>query len=296
MAEHAARIRIGVAGWDYPDWAGVVYPPGAARGFDRLAFVARFVELVEINSTFYRPNTARTALSWLRRTESQARFRFATKAHRSWTHERDPDLDAAVPPTLDGLRPLLEAERLSALLVQFPQSFHWGEPARERLSRILERVAGWPVAVELRHVSWDRDEAAAWLRERRAGWCVVDQPRVGRSTAPARPRVTAPLAYVRLHGRNRANWFRENAGRDARYDYLYPVAELEPLADAARSMAGQAAELLVVQNNHFRGQALVNALQLRHLIEQRRPAAPESLVQVYPDLEPITTVQRERLF
>ena len=49
------QIRVGVAGWDYPDWNGTVYPAGPGRGFDRLAFIARFVDAIEINSSFYRP-------------------------------------------------------------------------------------------------------------------------------------------------------------------------------------------------------------------------------------------------
>jgi uncharacterized protein YecE (DUF72 family) len=293
----AGRILIGVAGWDYPDWAGVVYPARASsRGFDRLAFVARFVDLVEINSTFYRPADPRTAASWIRRTRERPEFRFSAKAHRSWTHDREADLEAAVRTTVEGLAPLREAGVLAALLVQFPQSFHRRAEAFVHLERILERVEGWPMVVELRHASWDRDEAAAWFRERGAGWCVVDQPRVGGSTAPARPRVTSRVGYLRLHGRNRADWFREDAGRDARYDYLYSLEELGPLAEAATTMAHEVDTLAVVQNNHFRGQALANALQMRHLIRGDRPEAPAALAAAYPGLAAITTSRREQLF
>ena len=58
---------VGVAGWDYPDWNGIVYPRGASRGFDRLAWAARFLDVVEINATFYRPVGPKTAASWIRR-------------------------------------------------------------------------------------------------------------------------------------------------------------------------------------------------------------------------------------
>jgi uncharacterized protein YecE (DUF72 family) len=87
-------IRVGVAGWDYPDWVGPVYPERASRNFDRLAYLSRFVHVLEINSTFYRPADPRTAESWLRRTEGRPHFTFTAKAHRSWTHEREPDLAA----------------------------------------------------------------------------------------------------------------------------------------------------------------------------------------------------------
>ena len=287
---------VGVAGWDYPDWSGIVYPSGNARGFDRLAWIARYVDVVEINATFYRPVSPKVATTWVRRVAAKPGFRFTAKAHRSWTHEPLDDLATAVGPTLEGLAPLREAELLGALLIQFPQSFHFTPENVSRLQRILNAVAGWPVVVEVRHVSWDDDKAAAWMRAHGAGWCVVDQPAAKGATAPARPRVTAEIAYMRLHGRNEAAWFAKDAGRDARYDYLYPMHALRPLADAARSMSTQAKALYVIANNHFRGQALANALQLKHLIQGTEPDAPEELLAAYPDLKDVVSAKSHRLF
>jgi uncharacterized protein YecE (DUF72 family) len=289
-------IWVGVAGWDYPDWSGVVYPPGASRGFDRLAWVARFLDVVEINATFYRPVDPRITATWIRRVALHPGFRFTAKAHRSWTHEPWDDAGGVVVPTLAGLAPLLEAGLLGALLVQFPQSFHCTPANTTRLGRLLDALPGWPVVVEVRHISWDDDRAAAWMHERGAGWCVVDQPRVARSTAPPRPRVTAQLAYLRLHGRNAASWFDDNAGRDARYDYLYTLDELRPLAESARVMGAQASALYAIANNHFRGQAFANALQLKHLVSGIEPEAPAELVAAYPELTEVVASKRERLF
>jgi uncharacterized protein YecE (DUF72 family) len=287
---------VGVAGWDYPDWNGIVYPRGASRGFDRLAWAARFLDVVEINATFYRPVSPKTAASWIRRVAKHRGFRFTAKAHRSWTHEPWDDAAGIVAATLDGLAPLREAGVLGAVLVQFPQSFHFTSSNTTRLMRLLDAAAGWPLVVEVRHISWDDDRAAAWMRERGAGWCVVDQPRVGTFTAPPRARVTAEIAYMRLHGRNEASWFDAGAGRDARYDYLYTLENLRPLADAARGMGAQAKALYVIANNHFRGQAFANALQLRHLIQGVEPDAPEELVAAYPELRDVVSVRPSRLF
>ena len=288
-------IRLGVAGWDYPDWKGVVYPSRPPARFDRLAYLASFVDVVEINTTFYRPAAPRTAASWVQRTRHRAGFRFTAKVHRSWTHDPHADLAAAVPETLRGLEPLRESGSLGALLLQFPQRFHRDANSLAHLSRLLDGAAGWPVVVEVRHASWDAEDAERFFRDRDIGWCVVDQPAI-RGTAPARPRVTASLAYLRLHGRNAANWFREGVGRDARYDYLYSRAELDGVADGVRRLASESAELFVVQNNHFRGKALVNALQLKQMIEGRRPAAPAELVRAYPELEETVTRDPSRLF
>ena len=286
---------VGVAGWDYPDWNGIVYPRGASRGFDRLAFLARLVDVVEINATFYRPVNPRVAAGWVRRVSKHSGFRFAAKAHRTWTHEPWGDPRTIAAPTLAGLAPIREAGLLGALLLQFPQSFHFSAHNLARLDRLLETVAGWPVVVEVRHVSWDDDHAAAWMCQRSVGWCVVDQPKAGGATTPARPRVTAPIGYLRLHGRNEAAWFDPRAGRDERYDYLYPMDALRPIALDARSMSSAAEALYVIANNHFRGQALANALQLKHLIQGIEPEAPEDLVAVYPDLRDFVTVKRDRL-
>jgi uncharacterized protein YecE (DUF72 family) len=288
-------IRVGIAGWDYPDWNGVVYPSRASRGFDRLAHVAQYVDCVEINSSFYRPLSPRTAEAWVRRTERFGHFCFTAKSHRSWTHERAADLDAAIQQTLTGLAPLRQAGRLGALLVQFPQSFHHTPAATDHLDRLLEPLDGWPTVVEVRHRSWEEHAADAWFRDRSLGWCAVDQPHVG-ATARVLPRVSSDVGYLRLHGRNAANWFRPDAGRDARYDYLYSDAELRDLAATVESMASTTREMFVIQNNHFRGQALVNALQMKHLLEEVPPLAPEDLVIHYPQLERHVSVRREKLF
>jgi uncharacterized protein YecE (DUF72 family) len=287
---------VGVAGWDYPDWNGIVYPRRAARGFDRLAWIARFVDVVEINTTFYRPVAPKVAATWIHRVATRPGFRFTAKAHRSWSHEPWDDAQAVVKPTLDGLAPLRDAEALGALLIQFPQSFHFSPASVTRLGRLLDVVDGWPAVVEVRHVSWDDDRAAAWMRERGAGWCVVDQPRMNGSTAPPRPRVTSEIAYLRLHGRNEAAWFDAGAGRDARYDFLYPMEALRTLASAALGMAAHASALYVIANNHFRGQALANALQLKHLMQGTAPEAPDGLVSAYPDLKEIVGGSSPRLF
>jgi uncharacterized protein YecE (DUF72 family) len=194
------------------------------------------------------------------------------------------------------MRPQVEAGRLGALLIQFPQSFHQCPASRERIARLAEQLRGWPAVVEVRHVSWESDEAAKLFGDCGIGWCAVDQPAIAGSTARTLPRVSGPVGYLRLHGRNTADWFRSGAGRDARYDYLYSAAELEGLADTAREMSEVAEELYVIQNNHFRGQALVNALQLKHLVQGARPEAPQELVAAYPALESRVTVRRTRLF
>jgi hypothetical protein len=48
-------LRVGPAGWSYPDWAGYVYPSRRARGFHEATYLAEFFDTIEINTSFYQP-------------------------------------------------------------------------------------------------------------------------------------------------------------------------------------------------------------------------------------------------
>jgi uncharacterized protein YecE (DUF72 family) len=278
-------IRFGPAGWEYDDWAGIVYPAPAPRGFDRLAWLAGFFDTVEVNSSFYRPYPAAQADRWCDRVGDAAGFRFGAKVWRRFTHERAEAYGAAEVAEGRALLDQLQARgRLGAALLQFPWSFR-REPAAEAWLRDLFRAfAGLPLVLEVRHASWDAPEVLAELAEAGVGLVNVDQPMFHGSLAPG-ARVTAPVAYVRVHGRNWRDWFRKGAGRDARYDYLYSARELEPWVRRIREMSAspRAPDVYVVTNNHFRGQAVANAKMLEAMAGRRPVAAPATLVAAYPE-------------
>jgi uncharacterized protein YecE (DUF72 family) len=285
--------RVGVAGWSYPDWEGIVYP--RLPRFDGLAYLAGLVETIEVNSSFYRIPTRGAAESWARRTRTNPRFRFTVKLYRGFTHEREArasDEHAFK----ESLTPLMEAGSLGAVLMQFPWSFKNEPQSLVYLAELVDRFEGYPLVLEVRHASWNEPELYRFLEERGVGFCNIDQPLIGRSLAPSE-RATGPVGYVRLHGRNYQDWFREGAGRDARYDYLYSAEELDPWIEKISEVSSTAAETYVITNNHFRGQAVVNALQIRSRVERRKVRAPASLLECYPVLggvaEPDSPSQRE---
>jgi uncharacterized protein YecE (DUF72 family) len=287
--------RVGVAGWSYPDWEGVVYPK--TPRFDGLAYLSRFLDSIEVNSSFYRIPSPRTTASWAKRVRDNPRFRLTMKLYRGFTHERSAGSIEARAFEL-ALAPLVEAGALGALLLQFPWSFKNAPESREELERLLDRFRLYPLVVEVRHSSWIEKSFFDALRERGVGFCNIDQPVIGRSIGPSGV-TTGRLGYVRLHGRNYQDWFREDAGRDARYDYLYSEEELDPWVEKISELSETASETYVITNNHFRGQAVVNALQIRARLERKRVKAPASLVERYPVLERITESDREtqgRLF
>ncbi len=275
---------MGPAGWAYADWKGKVYPPDMPRSLHPLAYLSRFFNTVEVNATFYRPLPARTAAPWLHHAGGNPDFLFAVKLWRVFTHEREAwPAATAVQEMEETLKPLAEAGKLGALLAQFPWSFRRTPEDRTWLRRVTEAFAAYPLVVELRHGSWDRPEVYAGLRERGVAFCNIDQPQIGDSLAPTEV-VTAPLAYARLHGRNEADWFREGADRNGRYNYLYSEAELAPWRARIKAMLAQAARLFVVTNNHFEGQAVVNALELLHGLGHPVQPPPQ-LCLAYPRLD-----------
>ena len=282
---HNAPIRVGVAGWDYKDWKGVVYPHPRPRGFDPLRYLADYLDLIEINSTFYRPVSPEIAKRWVDRVRDAEHFSFTAKLSRRFTHERKTAwTDAEADEVRAGFDVLHDARKLDAVLVQFPWSFKNDEIGRDWLADIAITFVDYPLVVEVRHESWNTPDFLQWLAEQGIGFVNLDQPLFKKSIRPS-AHVTASVGYIRVHGRNYSDWFRKDAGRDARYDYLYTPSELKPWAARASQAASHptTAEVDVVFNNHYKGQAVVNALQFRKLIGGKKVEAPVELVQAYSD-------------
>jgi uncharacterized protein YecE (DUF72 family) len=281
------RVYIGTAGWSYDDWEGIVYPAPRPRGFHPLLVLAAMFDLVEINSTFYRPASVQMALAWVRRVSPFPDFLFTVKVHRSFTHEPTAFGAGEVNEFTRGIVPLKSAGRLAALLLQFPWSFANGPANNDRLLRLFDAFAGWPLALEVRHASWETPEFYRTLAERRVALVNIDQPLFDNSIAPGAVVTNPDFSYVRLHGRNKKDWFRPGAGRDDRYDYLYARDELQDWVERIRSLGDKSAKVFVVTNNHYRGQAVANALQIRNLITGEKLEIPEMLLKKFPALQDI---------
>lgn len=281
-------IRFGVAGWDYPDWEGFVYPSPPPRRFDRLAWLAGFVDAIELNVTFYRQPDPDAARSWVRRIADIPQFRFTAKLYRALTHlEGKGSADDAPRLLRDeaerfraGIGPLREAGRLSAVLAQFPQRFHDRPAARRHIEELARLLPDLPLVAEFRHRSWDHEDALRFLHGLGVGFCNIDQPALGAALRPT-GHVTSTVAYIRLHGRNAANWFQEGGPAHARYDYLYSADELRPWSERALRLEERADEVVVIANNHYRGKAPANILMLKAMTTRRRVTAPAPLVHAY---------------
>ena len=278
-------VRFGTAGWSYKDWEGVFYPSGMQhRKMHPLEYLARFFDTTEINTSFYGPIKAQLAKLWCRKVAAvNPRFLFTAKLYRAFTHSpvMGPTSAATIRPTDDDEARAREG-LLGALLIQFPLSFKNTSLNREYLDRLLRQFIEYPRVVEVRDSSWDNAETLASFAHQHVAFCNIDQPVLGRSLAPT-DHVTAPLAYIRLHGRNYDQWF-DSDNRDDRYNYLYNERELAGWKERIETVAARAETTYVITNNHFESKAGVNALELKAMLTGKRVPAPPTLVQKYPEL------------
>lgn len=279
-------ILFGPAGWAYDDWKGLVYPDPKPKGFDPLEYLASYFDTIEVNSTFYRPARRSAGESWVRRVEHNPDFLFTAKLWKRFTHERKEawskdDVGAA----RAALDPMLDSNRLGALLLQFPWSFRRDDESREWLDDLTRTFQEFPLVVEVRHSSWNQPDFFRELSDRGIGFVNIDQPLFRDSIRPS-AHATAPVGYIRVHGRNYQDWWREKAEPHERYNYLYTADELEPWAARAKEIEADRTteKVFVVTNNHYRGKGITNALMLQSMVQERKVPAPEPLFGEYGEL------------
>lgn len=298
-----SHIRIGTSGWSYPGgvgtWNGVFYPAaGAQKGrFDELAFYAEHFNTVEVNSSFYRTPTPQTTRSWVKRTPAD--FEFSLKLYQKFTHPimfRDATGRRDARPTADdvgafkaALDPIAASGKLAALLAQFPSSFKRDDRDLDYLSWLLDTFRGYPVAVELRHRSWSDSfgETIDLLNSGGAAWVQIDEPKFRLSIQQDFLPNLPTFYYMRLHGRNAAQWW-DHAEAEDRYNYLYTAEELKPVADTTDAVSRIVEKLYLYFNNHFSAKAVANAAMLEHALGlEVRGTFPSTFVEQFPQLKDV---------
>lgn len=256
-------ILVGTSGFSYADWVGPFYPPGT-RAPQMLGLYAARFDALEINFTYYRlPAPGQLAQMSSRCGD---RVVFAVKAWQGMTHAAEATA-ADIQAFHAALAPLSERGVLGAVLLQFPGSLRPSEASRRRLVALAAALRPFPVVAEFRHRSWLCEATFRLLRAEGIGFCCVDEPALP-GLLPPLAVATAPVAYVRFHGRNAAKWFRHDAPHE-RYDYRYSAAELEAWVPAIRALDAAAARTLVFMNNHYEAKAAANALELQSLLSSR---------------------------
>jgi len=289
---NSQNVHVGPAGWSYRDWNGVVYPNHRPAGFHEAEYLAQYFSVIEINSSFYRPTRPELARVWARRLSNARDFRFTAKLYRGFTHEGRLDRQS-VREYSEGLEPLIDAGLLGCVLMQFPWSFRMNDEHLRRVLHLARTFGRFPLVAEFRHASWNARTALQALADHGVGFCNIDQPRLNQCLGPT-SHVTSPIGYVRFHGRNAAEWFQSEGTHArpsvaARYDYLYSQRQIEQWRPRIEQIAEQAEVVYVVNNNHFQGKAVVNALQTIATLENDSVEVPETLLDHYPELNEIAS-------
>ncbi len=257
-------LYLGTAGFSYPDWVGVLYPEDMKSG-DFLSYYATKFNSVELDFTYYRQPVPKTMEAMARKVPKD--FRFTVKAHKTITHE--------VPETAEerakeietfkaGIAPMAESGTLGCILYQFPWGFKYSPENLEYVVSLRDKVPLAPAVVEFRNALWARDDVYKALRGSSTGFCCVDEPNL-HGLFPKVSLVTSKIGYLRFHGRNAAKWWSHKEAWE-RYDYLYTDDEMKPWIPKIRAMEEEADDTYVLYNNCHRGQAAVNAVRMKELL------------------------------
>lgn len=276
-------VFCGPAGWSYPHWNGTVFPKTKPRGFHALECMAQYFDAVEINTTFYQPLRPEIARLWAGKVAGNPRFQFTAKLHRRFTHDRFLE-ETEVVQFKEGISPLLRANKLGCVLMQFPWTFRFTQENRNFVIRLRRTFAEFPLVAEMRHSSWIHDEALGTLIDHGIGFCNIDQSEYTKATPPT-SFLTSAIGYVRLHGRNPQDWKQELRLADKpapRHDYLYSHPELLEWRPRIEQLREHAERTFVIANNDVDGKAVVNALQMQSLLGDTRRRAPLELVRKFP--------------
>jgi uncharacterized protein YecE (DUF72 family) len=320
------RLRVGTSGWHYPSgkgtWNGVFYPPtrGRAKSFDELSFFAEHFDTVEINSTFYGQPRAQVSRSWSERTP--AGFEFSVKLYQKFTHPKmfAERVKAALPEGQDadaqrelvaelgrpnladldefkrGIEPLASSGKLGALLAQFPPSFKNGDAQRAYLMALLEDFKDYPVAVEVRHASWSDAfaETLALLNACEAAWVQIDEPKFRFSIRQNFLPNVKGFYYLRLHGRNAAQWWRHDKSED-RYNYHYSAEELSEFSETVGATRQLVKKTYLYANNHFSAKSVANAAMIKHQLGEPVPGEySQEFITRYPELRGIVQTETDK--
>ncbi|MCL4426558.1 MAG: DUF72 domain-containing protein [Firmicutes bacterium] len=258
-------IYIGTSGYKYPDWRGAFYP-AEVKDQDMLSYYVTQFPVVELDFTYYQMPGIRTMAGIEKK--SPEGFIFCVKANRAMTHEvpGEGEVQDVFQRFLLALSPMIQAGKLGCLLAQFPWSFQPTAPNRDYIKKFRDWTGDIPLVVEFRHIGWLTQETYQFLKEQELAYCAVDEPPL-KGLLPPLAVVTAPIAYVRFHGRNKEKWWKHKEAWE-RYNYLYSREELAQWLPRIMKMASQATKTYVLFNNCHAGHAAANARLLKAMLEE----------------------------
>lgn len=261
MARMSREIYIGTSGWHYDDWTKDFYPHDVT-GYRELTFHAQHFNTVENNSSFYRIAGEGTYKTWNRMTPDG--YKFSLKLNKYITHAQRLAVNEDV---IEKVQFILQTtqvlgDKLGAMLIQLPPSFAYDIA---QLGVFLEFFTGevraqpkpFDIAIELRHTQWFTAELFALLEKYNVALTFGQSSRW-----PEIRRITADIAYIRMHGPEKL------------FDSSYSDTQLHELAEYIKALPPGVKRVYVYFNNDFHGYALRNAATLMKLLGISPAAVP----------------------
>jgi uncharacterized protein YecE (DUF72 family) len=236
-----ARVRVGCAGWSIPSRDAASF----GKGVSHLQRYATRFDVVEINSSFYRPHASGTYARWAAAVPT--RFRFSAKLPKTITHDARLKHCGALLDRFAGEVGGL-GDKLGGLLVQLPPSLVFEVRVAHTFFAMLRRRFAVAIACEPRHPSWF-DPGVSTLWQRHAIARVAADP--ARLPEAARPAGEGEWTYWRLHGSPRM------------YYDDYDEARLRNFSADLGATKGRVAWCIF--DNTAAGHAIPNALRLQQL-------------------------------
>ena len=290
------KLYIGTAGWSYKDWIDSFYQKAQSKSFDWLEFYSKYFNAVEVNASYYTYISPKTVDGWISKVEDKNDFLFTVKLHQDFTHKRN-FKNAQIEAVKSNLNQLKNAERLGGLLIQFPYSFSLTKENANHVKDLVDIFAEYEKFIEVRHKSWMIERFYNFTAKNKSSLCTIDQPNIGEALE-FKPIKTGDNLYIRLHGRNEKAWkqslnnFSKNQSyeqQSERYDYLYSPGELLEFERIIKEVLDTVKKVYLILNNHPHGNAVANALELIHILNERiKIPVPPATLKAYPRLGKIS--------
>jgi uncharacterized protein YecE (DUF72 family) len=254
---HWDMILVGTSGFQYNDWSPIFYPKGLDSRL-RLRYYSRHFGCCELGFTYYRlpePIAVQQLIS-----ESGGALQFVFRIpFRVEDHPGNGDLACRFAASL---WPLKEADQLAGVVAQFGPDFGFIRDNFRRLLLLRDSLRGIRLIAEFGCPDWLTLCAARHLGAERISIACID------GGVELRERTfysaTSDPAYVRFQGRNQSRWLKGDGS--SQHNYLYSRAELAAAVPEIHRLEGECGRVLVVMNNPWRGQAVLNARMLQELL------------------------------
>ncbi len=250
-------ILVGTTGFQYREWVPVFYPRSLEPN-SWLRYYSRQFGCCELGLTYYRIPEAYVIQELIEETQGAVQFVFRAPYRLLEGNSVRSDLAHRFAATL---WPLKDAGQLAGTLAQFPPNFGFMRENFENLCLLRDSLEDIALIAEFGCTDWLTPRAAKHLAAAGIALACID------GGASLREKAffcaTAGLAYVRFQGRNHSRWVKGDGS--AQHDYLYSRAELAAVIPEIRRLERESERVLVFMNNHWRGQAPMNA---RMLMEQ----------------------------